>query len=124
MWKNLAAIIMFVALPISSALAVQPARHDVAWYRAHTIERVSVLAMCQNDHTYDDSADCRNATSAAQAAAGDSTSIARKTDPEADPAYYGRDAGVIAMTLSMCARNAAPKSWCQAAQTAKDNMKP
>jgi hypothetical protein len=124
MWINLAALTVFMAIPMVSALAVQPARHDVAWYRAHTNERTSMLAMCQNDHSYDDAADCRNANSAAQGAAGDSVNTMVTGDPEADPAYYRHDAGVIAMTLSMCARNAAPKSWCQAAQTAKDNMKP
>ena len=38
----------------------------------------------------------------------DSLAKPDKPDPEADPAYYGHDAGVIAMTLSMCSHNMAP----------------
>jgi hypothetical protein len=120
----LKALIPLLTTPMLSALAAQPARHDVAWYRAHADARTSMLATCQNDHSYDDAADCRNANSAAHAAAGDDLEAANSKEPEADPAYYGHDAGVIAMTLSMCSRNSAPQSWCKAAQIAKDKMKP
>ena len=108
---------------MASVLAVQPARHDVAWYRVHANERASVLAICQNDHSFDDAADCRNANSAAQATAFDNIKSSSKGDPEADPAYYEHDTGMIAMILSMCSHNGAPAAWCQAAQVARDKLK-
>jgi len=103
------------------AFAVAPAQHTVDWYRTHQQARESVLETCQNDHTHDNSADCRNATSAAHGALADSLATTGGTDREADPAYYEHDAGMIAMTLAMCTRHEAPPSWCKAAQTASDN---
>lgn len=103
------------------AFAVEPAQHTVAWYRTHQEARETVLKTCQNDHTLDSAADCRNATSAAHGAVADSLGSATKADREADPEYYENDAGMIAMTLSMCARKAAPLAWCQAARTAAAN---
>ena len=114
---------VLLAITAPPAFAIEPARHTVEWYRTHQQERESVLRTCQNDHSYDDSADCRNANSAAHAALADSLATTATKDPEADPAYYGHDAGVIAMTLSMCSRNAAPPSWCAAARTASANLK-
>lgn len=114
---------VLLAVTASQAFAVEPAKHTVEWYRTHQQDRKNVLLTCQNDHTYDDSADCRNAASADHAALADNLAITGKKDPEADPAYYGHDAGVIAMTLSMCARHAAPELWCQAARTASTNLR-
>jgi hypothetical protein len=112
-----------LAVAASQTLAVEPAQHTVAWYRTHEHARESVLQACQNDHSHDDAADCRNALSAAHDATADSLSITGGKDPEADPAYYGHNGPLIAMTLSMCARNAAPQSWCSAARTASENLK-
>jgi hypothetical protein len=114
---------VLLAMAAQPAFAVEPAQHTVEWYRSHQQERESVLRTCQNDHTYDDSADCRNANSAAQAALADSLATTGGKDAEADPAYYGHNGPLIAMTLSMCARNAAPASWCAAARTASANLK-
>jgi hypothetical protein len=115
----LAAVLAVSAAP---AFALERAQHTVDWYQTHQQERESVLKMCQNDHSYDNSADCRNATSAMHGATADSFVRADKTDPEADPAYYGHDAGAIAMTLSMCSRNMAPLAWCQAARIASAHL--
>jgi hypothetical protein len=114
---GLGVLLAVIAVP---AFAVAPAQHTVDWYRTHQAARESVLQTCQNDHAHDDSADCRNALSGSHAALADSLVPTGTKDPEADPAYYGHDAGVIAMTLSMCARHAAPPAWCKAAQTASD----
>ena len=72
--------------------------------------------------THDDAADCRNALSAAHGAVADSLATTGGTDREADPAYYGQNGPLIAMMLSMCARNAAPQSWCTAARTASAKL--
>jgi hypothetical protein len=113
---------LLLAVTASQAVAVEPAKHTVEWYRTHQQDRENVLRTCQNDHTYDDSADCRNAASAAHAALADSLKTVGAQDPESDPAYYGHNGPLIAMTLSMCARNAAPTSWCAAARTASANL--
>jgi hypothetical protein len=115
---------MLLALTASTAFAVEPAQHTVAWYRAHREVRENVLRTCQNDHSHDDEADCRNASSAAHAAAADSLLTSAAPDPEADPAYYGHNGPLIAMTLAICARNGAPQSWCLAARTAAAQQKP
>ena len=114
------ALLVVTAAP---AIALERAQHTVDWYQTHQAERESVLKACQNDHTYDNAADCRNATSAAHGAVADrlSSSIV-KSDPEADPAYYGHDAGMIAMTLSMCAHNMGIPSWCEAARIAEGRL--
>ena len=116
---GLAALLAATATP---AFAVERAQHTVEWYRTHQAERESVLRTCQNDHSYDDSADCRNATSAAHAALADRLGTTNKGDPEEDPAYYEHDAGMIAMVLAGCARNMAPPSWCKAARIAQANL--
>ena len=116
-----AGLSVLLALTAIPAFAVEPAHHTVAWYRTHQEARETVLKMCQNDHTHDDEADCRNASSAAHGAIADSLAANGASDPESNPAYYGHDAGMIAMTLSMCARKAVPLTWCQAAQTAAAN---
>ncbi len=114
---------VLLAVLAHQSFAVEPAKHTVEWYRTHQQDRENVLRTCQNDHTYDDSADCRNANSAAHAALADSLATTGTKDPEADPTYYGHNGPLIAMTLSMCARNAAPQSWCAAARTASANLK-
>ncbi len=115
-----AALLAMMAAP---AFAIERAQHTVEWYRTHPQERESVLKTCQNDHSFDNAADCRNATSAAHAVVAESLSPRTdKPDPEADPAYYGHDAGAIAMTLSMCSRGGVPQSWCQAARTAAASL--
>jgi len=114
---------VFLAMTASHAFAAEPARQTVDWYRTHQQARESVLRACQNDHTQDSAADCWNATSAAHAALADSLVITGKADREADPAYYGHDAGMIAMTLSMCANGGVPESWCTAARTASANLR-
>jgi hypothetical protein len=111
---------VLLAITASPAFAVEPAQHTVDWYRTHQQARESVLRTCQNDHTHDDAADCRNALSGAHAALADSLVTTGETDREADPAYYEHDAGMISMTLAMCSRHEAPPSWCKAAQTASD----
>ena len=113
---------LLLAVTASHTFAIEPARQTVEWYRTHQQARESVLRACQNDHSHDNAADCRNATSAAHAALADSLATTGGKDPESDPAYYGHDAGMIAMTLSMCARNAAPQSWCVAARTASASL--
>ncbi len=118
---RLAGLAAVLALSTSPAFAVQPARHTVQWYRGHQHEREAMIRTCQNDHSMDNAADCRNALSGAHAALADSLATTPGKDPEADPAYYGHDAGMIAMTLAMCSRHEAPPSWCTAAQTASDN---
>ncbi len=120
----LKALIPFLTTPMLSALAAQPARHDVTWYRAHAEARTSMLATCQNDHSYDDTADCRNANSAAHAAFADSLDAASAKDPEADPAYYQHNAGILGMTLAQCSHGQAPAAWCAAARSATKNPKP
>ena len=114
---------MFLALSTSPAFAVEPARHTVEWYRTHQHEREAVLQTCQNDHSTDNEAECRNALSGAHAALADSFAASMPTkEPEADPAYYDHNAGVLAMTLTMCSHQQAPLSWCKAAQTASDKQ--
>jgi hypothetical protein len=123
MFSRITWIGALLAVAASQTLAVEPAQHTVAWYRTHEQARENVLQACQNDHTHDNAADCRNALSAAHGATADSFAVTGAKDPEADPAYYGRNGPLIAMTLSMCARNAAPQSWCSAARTASANLK-
>lgn len=112
---------MLLALSTSPVFALKPAQHTVEWYRTHQHEREAILRTCQNDHSMDNEAECRNALSGAHAALADSLATTPGKDPEADPAYYEHDAGIIAMTLAMCSRHEAPPSWCTAAQTASDN---
>jgi hypothetical protein len=123
MFVRIVGLGVLLAVTTSRALAVEPANHTVQWYRIHQQDRENTLRACQNNHSYDGSADCRNASSADHAALADNLAITGKKDPEADPAYYEHDAGVIAMTLSMCARHAAPELWCQAARTASANLR-
>lgn len=112
-----------VAVTAFTALAVEPAKRTVSWYRTHQQAREGVLATCQNDHTFDDNGDCRNAQSASHAALADSLAPkSGRSDPEANPGYYGRDGAMIALTLSSCARHQAPVAWCQAAQVASSNL--
>jgi hypothetical protein len=113
-----------LAWTANQAVAAEPSQHTVAWYQAHQKDRENVLQACQNDHALNTKADCRNAFSASHGAAADTFAgaAAGKTDPEADPAYYGHNGPLIAMTLSMCSRNSAPQSWCQAARTASANL--
>ena len=120
---RVAGLSLLLAVAASPAFAVEPAQHTVDWYRTHQQVRESVLRTCQNDHTHDDAADCRNATSAAHGALADSLATTGETDREADPAYYEHDAGAIAMTLSMCANGGVPESWCTAARTASANLR-
>jgi len=117
---GLGVLLAVIAIP---AFAVVPAQHTVDWYRTHQAARESVLQTCQNDHTHDDSADCRNATSAAHGAVADSLATTAGTDREADPAYYEHDAGMITMMLSMCHNGGVPASWCSAARTASANLR-
>ena len=119
---RLAGLGVFLALSTSPAFAVEPARHTTEWYRTHQHAREAVLQTCQNDHSTDNEAECRNALSGAHAALADSLVTTPAKEPEADPAYYGHNGPLIAMTLSMCARNAAPQSWCVAARTASTNL--
>jgi hypothetical protein len=114
---------VFLAMTVSHAFAADPARQTVEWYRTHQQARESVLQACQNEHTEDNTADCWNATSAAHAALADSLAPTGKAEREADPAYYEHDAGMIAMTLSMCANGGVPESWCTAARTASANLR-
>ena len=114
---------LLLAVTANHAFAIEPARQTVEWYRTHQQARESVLRACQNDHSHDNAADCRNAASAAHAALADSLPTTGRTDPEADPAYYGHDGPLTAMTLSMCSRNTAPLSWCSAARTASANLR-
>jgi hypothetical protein len=111
-----------LAMAGSSAHAVQPARHTVTWYRTHARAREEMLGLCQNDHIYDNQADCRNALSAAHGAIADSLELSESQDPEATVAYYGHNGPLIAMTLSLCSRHQAPTAWCQAAQAASANL--
>jgi hypothetical protein len=119
---RLARLTAVLALSASPVFAVEPARHTVEWYRGHQSAREAVLRTCQNDHSMDNQAECRNALSGAHAALADSLATTQKADPEADPAYYGHDGPLIAMTLAICARNGAPQSWCAAARTASANL--
>jgi hypothetical protein len=112
---------VLLTLSISPAFALKPAQHTVTWYRTHQHERETILETCQNNHFTDNEAECRNALSGAHAALADSLLTTGTKDPEADPAYYEHDTGMIAMILSMCTRQAVPLSWCQAAQTAASN---
>jgi hypothetical protein len=109
----------------SGASAIEPAKHTVAWYRTHQQARESVLATCQNDHSFDESGDCRNAQSASHGALADSLGGSGQGDPEATVAYYGKNGGLIAMVLNMCSRQGsarAPEAWCRAASTASANL--
>jgi hypothetical protein len=117
-------LVALLVLTATRVLAAEPAEHTVEWYRTHEQVRENVLRVCQNDHTYDPKPDCRNALSASHAAAADDfgQAAAGKTDPEADPAYYGHNGPLIAMTLSMCSRHAAPEPWCRAARSASTNQ--
>ncbi len=114
-------VMMCVGMFANPALAVEHAQHTVAWYRVHAQARESILRTCENDHSYDDLADCRNAMSAAHAALSDSLAATApgSGDPEADPAYY--NAGLAAAVLSMCAKHLEPDSWCRAAQAASSS---
>ena len=114
---------LLLAVTASHTFAIEPARQTVEWYRTHQQARESVLRACQNDHSHDNAADCRNAASAAHAALADSLATPGGTDREADPAYYEHDAGAIAMMLSMCANGGVPPSWCAAARTASANLR-
>jgi len=100
------------------ALATAPARHTVEWYELHKQARQDMLRTCQNDHSLDPMADCLNATSAAHGALADSLASSTPSDPEADPAYYGKNRRSIAIMLSLCDHNAAPQTWCSAAHNA------
>ena len=116
-----------VATGTTFAYAIEPAKHTVDWYQTHQQARDSVLATCQNDHSFDDSGDCRNAQSASHAAAADGPGGlgSPSGDPEATVAYYGKNGGLIAMVLKMCSRQGAaraPEAWCQAATTASANL--
>ena len=116
-------VVALLAAAAAPAFPLERAQHTVDWYRTHQQERESVLKACQNDHSYDNTADCWNATSAAHGAVADSLSPRTgKPDPEADPAYYEHDAGMIAMTLSMCAHNMGVPSWCAAARIAEGRL--
>jgi hypothetical protein len=120
-------VAFLVTIGVTTAYAVQPAKHNVDWYRTHQQARDSVLATCQNDHSFDESGDCRNAQSASHGALADSLSGSgsASSDPEATVAYYGKNGGLIAMVLNMCARQGAaraPEAWCQAASTASANL--
>ena len=119
---RLAGLGVLLALSTSPAVAVEPARHTVEWYQTHLHERETILRTCQNDHSTDKEAECRNALSGARGALADSLVTTKKQDPEADPAYYGHDGPLIAMTLAICARNGAPQSWCSAARTASAKL--
>jgi hypothetical protein len=116
-------IVALVALSVTAtrpSRALEKAQHTVSWYGAHTSQREAVLRACENDHTYDEDADCRNANSAAHDAVAQTLGAdADKSDPEANPTYYEHDGPLIAMTLSMCGRKQAPVAWCQAARTAQ-----
>lgn len=112
---------VLVTLSISPAFALKPAQHTVEWYRTHQHEREAILQTCQNDHSTDNEAECRNALSGAHAALADSLATNGTKDPESDPAYYEHDTKMIAVTLALCAHQAAPLPWCQAAQTAASN---
>ena len=120
-------VALLVTISLTPANAVQPTKHTVDWYRAHQQARDGVLATCQNDHSFDDSGDCRNAQSASHGALADSLSGngSASGDPEATVAYYGKNGGLIAMVLNMCARQGAaraPEAWCRAASTASANL--
>jgi hypothetical protein len=114
---------VLLAITANQAFALEPVQHTVDWYRTHQQARDSLLRACQNDHTSDNAADCRNATSAAHGAVADSLATTGGTDREADPAYYEHDAGMIAMMLSMCANGGVPQAWCAAARTASTNLR-
>ena len=118
---------MVMLLAFSAAFAVEPAKHTVEWYRANPQARQKMLATCQNDHSFDDFGDCRNAQSASQAAVADSlpgggAALDGSGDPEANPSYYGRNVRMITMVLAECSRHLAPSAWCTAAQTASNNL--
>lgn len=106
----------------TSAYAVQPAAHTVDWYRTHQQNRDRVLATCPNNNSFNESGDCRNAQNASHAALADSLGFSGSTEPEANPAYYGRDGSMIALTLAACLHNQAPPSWCKAAKIASTNL--
>ena len=114
---------LLVAMTVGYAFAAEPAQQTVEWYRTHRQERETVLRACQNDRSENKAADCWNANSAAHAALADSLATTGETDREADPAYYEHDAGMIAMTLSMCANGSVPETWCKAARTASTNLR-
>jgi hypothetical protein len=119
-----AALVAIVAAAgATSTYAVEPAKHSVEWYGTHQQARDGVLATCQNDHSFDESGDCRNAQSASHSAVADSLAPSGSKEPEADPAYYGRDGSMIALTLTACSHHQAPVSWCKAAQIASANLR-
>ena len=120
---RLAGLGALLALSTSPAFALTPAQHTVEWYRTHQHEREAILQTCQNDHSADNEAECRNALGGAHAALADRLVTTGETDREADPAYYEHDAGMIAMMLSMCANGGVPQSWCTAARTASTNLR-
>jgi hypothetical protein len=108
---RLAGLGVLLALGTAPVFALSPAVHTVDWYRTHQTEREAELTAC------------RNALSGAHAALADSFAASMPTkEPEADPAYYDHNAGVLAMTLTMCSHQQAPLSWCKAAQTASDKQ--
>ena len=122
--RRIAGLAAFLALASGAAFALSPAVHSVDWFRTHQTEREATLQTCQNDHSLDNQAECRNAMSGAHAALGDSLLASQPPDPEATPAYYDHNAGALAMIMTMCTRNEAPQEWCKAAQTASDKAKP
>jgi hypothetical protein len=113
---------VLLALGTSPVFGLKPAQHTVDWYRTHQPEREAILQTCQNDHSTDNEAECRNALSGAHAALADTFVAPPKPDQESDPAYYGHDGPLIAMTLAICARNGAPESWCTAARAASATL--
>ena len=121
--RRITGLAALLALASGAAFALSPAVHTVDWFRTHQTEREATLKTCQNDHSLDNQAECRNALSGAHAALADSFATKQLNEPEADPAYYGHDGPLIAMTLAACARNGAPPSWCDAARTASTNLR-
>jgi hypothetical protein len=115
-------VALALAISVTSGHAIEPAKHTVDWYRTHQQARDSALAVCQNDHSLDETGDCRNAQSASHAVMADTLAPSSDQDPEANPAYYGHDGSMIALTLTACAHHQAPVSWCKAAQTASTNL--
>ncbi len=120
-------VALVAAIGAISAYAVQPAAHTVDWYRTHQQNRYRVMATCQNDHSLDGSGDCRSPQSASHGALADSPTgdNSANSDPEATVAYYGKNGGLIAMVLNMCARQGAaraPEAWCKAATIASANL--
>ena len=118
------AAVAMLAWPMA-VRAVEPAKHTVEWYQTHQQARESVLAACQNDHTFDSSGDCRNAQSASHAALADSIgNSGGNIDPEATAAYYKHNTQMIAVQLALCSGKGTrpPQSWCDAAQAASASL--